>query len=225
MSIGPHVYGDGRRGVWFIHASWFTEKLRDRLPKLSPLGVTDVFLPREATLADKKLVQDAGYFSALYETPPAGKTAAVYAAQALADVDRLKMGALELNVEGVADDKLAQYVRDTVKAIRAKKPLLRLRINVVPWKGAYLPADLFASDSQLFLIVQNFLGNMDARVAENELVRDAVEHGVPAEKVSVMYGAHIAWKPEGVRLPALPEIRFRGSIFSDDLLADAGYLS
>lgn len=226
MSVGPHVFGDNRLGVWFIHAEgWFTDKLRQRLPRVKALGVTDIFLPRQATLADKQLVRDAGLFAALYETPPKGMDAKAYAAQAVVDVNRLKTGALELNIEGVADDDLAPFIRDTVTAIRAKKPNLRLRINVVPFKGLYLPSDLFGSDPQLYLIVQNFLGNMDARCPEDEIVRDVVERGVPPAKVSVMYGAHIAWKAGGVRLPSLPEIRWRGSIFSDDLLADGGYLS
>lgn len=226
MTPGPHVFGDGRLGVWFIYGLDFNGKLRDRLPRLraSPLNVTDIFLPREATLADKALVQDAGYFVALYETPPKGKSAADYAAQAIADVNRLKVGALELNIEGLADVDLAPFIRDTVAAIRAKKPSLRLRINVVPYKGTYLPSDLFQSDSQLYLVVQEFLGNMDARVAADELVRDVVAWGIPAPKVSVMYGAYCSPGLGKPRVPSLPEIRWRGSIFSDDLLVDAGYM-
>ena len=225
MAVGPHVFGDNRLGVWFIyHATGFNSKLRHRLPLVRALGVTDIFLPRQASLADKQLVQEAGLFAALYETPPAGKSAAEYAAQALADVNALKAGALELNIEGLVDDILDTYIVQTVQAIRARKPNLRLRINVVPRKGAYLPSDLFASDPQLYLIVQNFDGNMDARAAENEIERDVVERGVPASKVSIMYGAHISPKLGKPRAPALPEIRYRGSIVSDDLLADAGYL-
>ncbi len=224
MAIGPHVYGDNRRGCWFIFAAGFTDKLRHRLPRLAPYNVTDVFLPREATAADKQLVVESRLFAALYETPPAGKTAAEYAEQALADVDRLKYGALELNIEGIADDRLAAFIIDTVGLIRAKKPNLRLRINVVPYKGQFLPAGLFAWDPQLFLVIQNFLGNMDARVAEDELVRNVVERGVPEPKVSVMYGAHISPGNGRPRVPALPEMRRRGSIYSDDLLADGGYV-
>ena len=226
MSVGPHVFGDNRLGCWFIHHSvGFTGKLRHRLPGVRALGVTDVFLPRQATLSDKALVQQAGLFSALYETPPAGKSAVEYATQALADVDNLKMGALELNIEGVPDDDLGSYILTTVQRIRAKKPNLRLRINVVPYKGAYLPADLFASDPQLFLVVQNFTGNMDGRVAENELERNVVDRGVPTSKVSIMYGAFISPGDGKPRVPTLPEIRYRGSIFSDDLLTDAGYIA
>lgn len=176
--IGPHVFGDGRRGCWFIWADpGFSDKLRDRLPKVKALGVTDIFLPRQATLADKKLVQDAGLFAALYETPPRDMGAGAYSMLALADVDRLKMGVLELNIEGLADDKLGPFIRDTVAGIRAKKPNLRLRINVVSYKGRYLPSDLFYRDPQLYVIVQSYLGNMDARCAEDEIVRDLVEVG------------------------------------------------
>lgn len=223
---GQHVYGDGRRGCWFIWAEgWFSDKLRDRLPRVKALGVTDIFLPRQATLADKALVRDAGLFAALYEVPPHGMTPAQYAAQALADVERLKMGALELNIEGLADAKLGPFIEDVVERIRARKPNLRLRINVVPYKGAYLPATLFVEDAQLYLIVQNFLGNMDARVAEDELVRNVVAYGVPADKVSVMYAGHCSPGGGRPRVPCLPEIRNRGSIFSDDLLADGGYIA
>ena len=225
MAPGPHVFGDGRLGVWFIwHSVGFTDKLKHRLPLVKALGVTDAFLPRQASLSDKKLVQSAGLFAALYETPPAGKAAQQYAALAVSDTEWLKMGALELNIEGIADAELAPFIRDVHAAIRATKPNLRLRINVVPRKGAYLPSDLFVSDPQLYLIVQSFLGNMDRRVAEDELVRDAVDHGVPAAKVSVMYGANISPGNGRPRVPSLPDVRYRGSIFSDDLLADGGYI-
>lgn len=223
--IGPHVFGDGRLGVWFIYSADFNGKLRDRLPRLSPLRITDIFLPREATLADKALVQEARLFVALYETPPAGKSAAEYAAQAIADVNRLKVGALELNIEGLLDADLAPFVRETVRLIRLVKPALRLRINVVPFKGKYLPGTLIYTDPQLYVISQSFLGNMDARCAENEIARDLVDWGIPREKVSVMYAAHCSPGVGRPRVPSLPEIRWRGSIFSDDLLADGGYLS
>lgn len=225
MSVGPHVYGDGRIGCWFIENSGFTSKLRDRLPKVAALGVTDAFLPPSAVLSDKALVREAGLFAALYELPPHGRSSAEYAQAVLDDVRRLGMGACELNIEGVADDKLVAFVRDVVARIRKPRPSLRLRINVVPWKGAYLPADLFASDPQLFVIVQAYLGNMDARVAEDEIVRDLVAYGIPQAKVSVMYGAHVSPGGGRPRVPALPSIRFRGSIYSDDLLADAGYIA
>lgn len=227
MPVGPHVFGDDRLGCWFTPTdapAAFTAKLRHRLPHVAALGVTDAFLPREASLTDKALVAEARLFAALWERPPSGKTPAQYAAQAIADVDRLKMGALELNIEGVPDEKLAAFISDTVRPIRQKKPLLRLRINVVPYKGAYLAPRPFIDDPQLYLVVQNFLGNMDRRVAEDHLVRDVVDAGVPAHKVSVMYGAHISPGNAAPRVASLPEVRWRGSIFSDDLLADAGLI-
>ncbi len=224
MTAGPHVFGDGRIGCWFIENSGFTSKLRDRLPKVAALGVTDIFLPPSAVLSDKALVREAGLFAALYELPPAGRGSAEYAQAALDDVRRLGMGALELNIEGVADDKLSAYVRDVVARIRKIKPALRLRINVVPFKGAYLPADLFVSDPQFFVIVQAYTGNMDARVAEDEIVREVVDYGIPREKVSVMYAAHCAPREGMDRAPSLPKIRFRGSIYSDDLLGAGGYI-
>ena len=218
--IGPHVYGDGRIGCWFMQNESFTDKLRHRLPQVKALGVTDAFLPRTATWTDKALVREIDLFVALYETPPRGQTAAQYAAQTVKDVDALKVGVAELNIEGVPDSVLEQFVRDTVLTIRLKKPQLRLRINVVPYKGSYLPADLFASDEQLYAIAQCYLGNMEARVAEDEVKRDLVDNGIPEPKASVMYGAHVGTP----RVASLPQIRWRGSIYSDDLLADAGLI-
>lgn len=221
MSVGPHVFGDGRIGCWITPSTNFSDKLRHRLPLIRALGVTDAFLPSAAGTSDKTLVRAADLFVALYETPPAGKSALEYAAQTLSDVQRLGVAVAELNIEGLVDSKLATFVQETVAAIRKVRPSLRLRINVVPWKGGYLPTALFQSDPQLFVIVQNYLGNMDARVAEDEIVRELVDYGVPREKVSVMYGAHIG-QP---RVRALPQIHFRGSIYQDDLLANAGYIS
>jgi len=217
---GPHPFGGGRIGCWFIPSQNFSDKLRHRLPLVKPLGVTDIFLPRQATKADKQLVRDAGYFAALYETPPSGMSPVEYATQALEDIYDLAISTLELNIEGIPDHLLSAYVRAVVVEIRKPKPHLRLRVNVVPWKGAYLPSDLFASDKQLYVIVQAYLGNVDVRVAEDEIVRDLVGNGIPDGRCSVMYGAHVG-QP---RVPSLPQIRYRGSIYQDDLLADGGYL-
>lgn len=219
--IGPHVFGDGRRGCWFMPTVNFSDKLRHRAPQVRGLGVTDGFLPPEATTTDKAILREHDLFPALWEPPPHGASATEYAVAALADVRRLGLGALELNIEGVQDGRLGSYVRDVVGFIRKSKPALRLRINIVPFKGVFLPDELFSSDGQLYVIVQNYLGNMDARVAEDEIVRDLVDNGIPWHKVSVMYGAHIG-RP---RVPSLPQMRYRGSIYSDDLLADAAYIS
>ncbi len=225
MSVGPHPFGDIRIGIWVMPSTSLADKLRHRLPQLSAFRVTDVFLPPEATTNEKRIVRDAGYFAALYEPPPKGRGAAEYAAAALADVNRLAMGALELNIEGVADNLLAEYVSATVAAIRKQKPKLRLRINVVPFKGAYLPVELFTSDQQLYAIAQCYLGNMDERVAEDEVARNVIDYGIPRGKVSVMYAAHCSPMLGKPRVPALPKIRYRGSIYTDDLLTDAGYIT
>jgi hypothetical protein len=218
---GAHVFGDGRLGCWIIPSSNLVDKLRHRVPLIkTAFGVTDFFLPREAGNLEKQVVRNSECFVALWEPPPHGKSAAEYAAQALGDTHRLSVGALELNIEGVPDDKLSAFVTEAVRAIRTVKPQLRLRVNLVPFKARFLPALLFQSDPQLYLIVQNYFGNMDARAAEDELVRDCTDFGIPAGKVSIMYGAHIG-QP---RVRALPSIRFRGSLYQDDLLSDAGYI-
>lgn len=224
MAIGPHVYGNGRVGCWFTNSVNFRDKLKHRLP-LVKVFATDAFLPREATLTDKQEVLNVGMFSALYETPPHGMSAVNYANQAVADTNRLKVGATELNIEGIGDAFLSTYVSSVVAEIRKTKPGLRLRINIVPYKGKFLPVQIFVDDPQLYIIVQNYLGNMDARVPEDEITRDLTDRGIPPAKVSVMYGAHISPGNGKARVPALPQIRSRGSIYTDDLLADAGYIS
>jgi hypothetical protein len=204
----------------------FTDKLRDRLPRFKtfkPGRITDLFLPREAQPSDMKLVRDAGYFAHLWTTPH-GKSAKAYAAQSLLDVDRLKPGALELNVEV---DDLEPYLRECHRLIRAKKPNLRLRFNVQPFKGAQIPWDAFYDDPHAFVIAQAYGGNMDWRASEFDVLLD-LERWTPLEelgKLSVMYGAHVSPGEGKPRVPALPGwIRRRGSIYSDDLLVDAGYV-
>jgi hypothetical protein len=206
----------------------FTDKLRDRLPRFTtfkPGRITDLFLPREAQPSDMQLVRSAGYFAHLWTTPH-GKSAKSYAAQSLLDVDRLKPGAVELNVEV---DDLEPYLRECHRVIRAKKPNLRLRFNVQPYKGAQLPADLLLTDPHLYVIAQAYGGNMDWRASESDVLLDLIGDGgldpFPRYKCSVMYGAHVSPGEGKPRVPALPGwIRRRGSIYSDDLLVDAGYV-
>jgi hypothetical protein len=234
VSIGPHVFGDDRLGLWIMPTSSpesFTDKLRDRLPRFQafkPGTITDLFLPREAQPSDMALVRAADYFAHLWTTPHRsdGSTlkAAAFAALTLKDVDRLKPGALEVNVEV---DDLDPYLREVHTFIRAKKPNLRLRFNVQPYKGAELPQDLLALDPHLYVIAQAYGGNMDWRASEFDVLLDLLSYPsyFGEDKCSVMYGAHVSPGEGKPRVPALPGwIRRRGSIYQDDLLVNAGYV-
>jgi hypothetical protein len=207
----------------------FTDKLKDRLPKIKAFAngqITDIDLPREAQPSDMTKVRQAGFFAHLWTTPH-GLTGVAYASQVLGDYDRLRPGAVELNVE-VPDNQLEDYMRGVHAAIRAVRPYLRLRFNIAPFKAAFLPVDLLQQDPNLYVIEQAYFGNMDGRAAENEILRDMDEAGVPQEKSSVMYGAHVSSALGKPRVPALPALTIRalkrGSVYQDDLMVDAGYL-
>lgn len=225
--IGPHVFGDGRLGLWVRGA----ENVYDRLPKIKnlPFGpVTDIFLPYTATRAHSDTVRQAGLYASVWSAPH-GRDAVTFADESVADLDRIVAGALELNIEE-PDHLLQQFIRDSVARIRSKKPKLRLRVNIAPFKAGFVPMDLVQSDPNLYVIVQSYFGNMDGRASEAEVLTDLLQWGCPLEKASVMYAAHCSDPLDKVvgRVPALPawSIRrpTRGSIYNDDLLADAGLL-
>lgn len=237
MSVGSHVFGDGRLGLWIINP----QNLPGRLPAIKAFAggqITDLFLPRDVrdgngqivyvtTKADMQLARDAGFFAHLWTTPH-GLAATAYATQTLADIARLSPGAVELNVE-VADAQLESFLRSAVGTIRAKKPNLRLRLNIAPFKARFLPLDLLVSDPQLYVVEQTYFGNMDGRASEDDVRLDLTAAGVPEHKGSVMFGAHVSPWPGAPRVPALPALAIRrvrrGSIYQDDLMADAGLLA
>lgn len=216
MIVGPHVFGDGRLGVWNITPG----NLQARLPGLRDFGATDVFLPRDAGPEHKNLVRDVGLFAALWTTPH-NRGPIRLADESIADLERIGVQVLELNIE-VPDDRLTSYIREAVGRVRSKKKKLRLRVNIAPFKGRFLPVDLFQNDPNLYVIEQAYGGNMQQRFSESDCLMDLLDAGVPLAKCSIMYGANVG---EPVRKPVLPDwIRRRGSIYQDDLMADAGYL-
>jgi len=172
-----------------------------------------------------------------------GLTAAQYAARTLADVERAKPGAVELNIELANDPALEPYMRAVVTAIRGKLPSRRLRLNVAPYKGAFLPIDLVTGDPNLYAAEQTYYGDM-SRVSEGEALLDLLEAGVPLRKASLCYGAAALVPPwaltggapgEPVRVVGLGTLWTwstgalvrglrRGIIFSDDLLTDVRLL-
>lgn len=224
MSAGPHVFGDQRLGLWVQSNANLKDKLTHFLPRLrGPIpNLTDIFLPDDATSLNKQQVRDAGFFCHVYAVNH-DRSATNLGDYAVDRLSKIGGGALELNIEGLPEAKLEQYVRDVVKRVRFKKPNLPLRINVVPFKGQWLPKDLFASDPNLFVIAQAYGGNMDILFAADEIKRDLTAWGIPEEKVSVMH-AVMCSGPGYPRQITLPVVRGRGSLYIDDLLLDAGLL-
>ena len=223
--IGPHVYGDNRRGLWVQESTNLTDKLAHYLPRLRGAipNLTDVFLPPTAAWSHRDQVRAAGFFSHTWAANH-GRSAVALADYALAAHKAQKAGALELNIEGILDSNLASYVVTAVIRVRASKPLLPLRINVVPFKGAYLPIPYIADDPNLYVIAQCYGGNMEALYAADEVLADLTDYGLPAEKCSVMHAVMCEGPQGGARQVVLPQIRNRGSFYIDDLLLDAGLL-
>jgi hypothetical protein len=234
MAPGAHVFGPNRVGLWVIPNANLTDKLTHILPRARGAkaipNLTDIFLPPEATLSHAKQCREAGYFVSTYDvthnSPPG-----VVAAAMLANRAELKSGALEIDLEGAAvqPDKpnLAAWARSFVAVIRKTNPNLPIRLNVPPFKGYALPIELLTSDPQVFVIAQAYFGNQDGRCSEADVLLDLLDWGVPRHKAAVMYGV-LAENPQGQRVYGLPNPEYKpittGSVFSDDLLLDAGVL-
>ena len=236
---GPHVFEDGRVGLWIVNLP----ALRGRLAAIRAFAggmVTDLFLPRDASANDLGNVRKAGFVGAHIWAAVDGLSAAEYAARTIADVERAKPGAVDLNVELGADAALEPFMHAVVLALRAKMPGRRLRLNVGAFKGAFLPVDLVLNDPQLYACEQTYYGDM-SRVSEAEALLNLLEAGVPMQKAALCYGA-AALVPDP-DVPAGGSLRVvglgtvwrwsdgilqrplrRGVIFHDDLLADVGLL-
>lgn len=227
MAPGPHVFGNGRQGLWVAENSNLTDKLKHFLPRLrGPLpGLTDIFLPPSAVLSHKQQCVAAGFFVSTYivahSDPPA-----VLADKALAHRAKLKSGAIEFNLEGAAvqDPVLKAYATALVKRVRAKAPNLPIRLNVVPFKGYVLPVALINDDPQLFVIAQAYGGNMDILFAADEIEGDLLDWGIARHKVSVQHAVMCRVAGSANRQITVPSVRNRGSFYIDDLLLDAGLL-
>lgn len=218
---GPHVFGDGRLGLWIVNP----ENLAARLPKILalPYPFTDLFLPRTATKAHADLVRGTTLFPQLWEAID-GRTAAQMADDVMADVLRLKVGAVDLNVETGTDAALEPYCRSLVGRIRATMPSRRLRLNVAWRKGGFLPIDLLRDDPNLYACEQGYFAAEDLADAAAAL-ENLVDAGVPLTKAAVCYlaGGHpFKVTPRVSTLPAWAPSR--GVVFQDDLLAEVGVL-
>ena len=231
MSVGPHVFGSNRRGLWIAANEDLTSKLKHFLPRLrGPIpNLTDLFLPPSASISHKDQCRQAGFFVHTYDVAH-DRDPITFAKAALAVRKRLGTGALELNFEGGAidDRNLASYIFATVKQVRKTNPNLPLRINVVPNKGVFLNEPglkrLVAEDDELFIIAQAYGGNMDILFAADEVRHDITSRGFHGSKVSVMHAVMCRVAGSRERQITLPWVRDKGSFYIDDLLLDAGLL-
>ncbi len=232
---GAHVFGDDRLGIWIAPTANLADKLADRLPKLRTAvpALTDVFLPRAATSEDRQAVLAAGFLGAHMWWAVDGLDPLAYAKRTLADIERAKPGAGDLNIELGTDSALEPYMRVVIATIRAKRPSYRLRLNVAFRKGAFVPADLVQSDANLYVAEQNYVdppGLSMAPTSAADALLDLLEHGFPMEKAAVCYGAagSVGGKTGAERVNTLPNgggwLPRRGVVFHDDLMADAGLI-
>lgn len=213
---------DDRLGILVISSG----NLTSRLPAMARYGIIDVMLPRTAAPTDVALVRGAGLFAHLWSASD-GLSARDYANRVLLDVGRFGARGYELNIEHPPDPQLAAYVRETIATIRSKRPNLRLCVNVAAWKGLAFEGISWAADSYLFARVQAFEGgNMDAVLSAADVLHDLHAWGVPVDRATACYAAHSFVWGSSERLRVLPDLRrlHRGTIFSDDLMHDAGLL-
>jgi hypothetical protein len=218
--MANRVFED-RLGIYIINAA----NVAHRLTSIRGLGIVDVFLPRTAEPAHFAAVKAAGLFSHLW-TADDGLPAAEYANRTLLDIQRLKPGAGELNIELPSDPPLHSYIATTLELIRKVRPAMRLRINLAPWKGFGVGA-LDWTDHNLYVAAQNYEGNMDNLLSPADVLGNLLDYGVPRMRATVCYAAacRVLGSPDRLRtLPDLARLK-RGVIFSDDLCANVGLLS
>lgn len=232
--IGAHVFKENRVGLWVIPNSNLTDKLTHVLPRARGAkaipNLTDIFLPPEATMTNKEQCRNAGYFVSTYDVAHSSSPEALADAMLLKRM-QLGTGAIEVDLEGAAvqPDKpaMANFATRFVNRVRRTNRNLPVRLNVPPFKGYALPVAFINNDPQLFVIAQAYFGNQDGRCSEADVLEDLLDWGIAKDKVKIMYGV-LAENPQGQRVYALPNPEYKpiteGSVFSDDLLIDAGVL-
>jgi len=235
MTIGSYVFGPNRLGLWIIPNANLTDKLIHVLPRLRRANVipnlTDIFLPPEATIGHKDQCRVAGFFVHTYDVVHS-VDAVTLAKKMIAKRKALGTGAIEVDLEGAAvqpdQPALNNYIVAFVREVRRTNPNLPVRLNVPPFKGYALPAALIRDDPNLFVIAQAYFGNQDGRCSEADVILDLLDWGIPRQKIAVMYGVLADRQPTGDRVYALPNPEYKplltGSVFSDDLLLEAGLL-
>jgi hypothetical protein len=220
--MANRVFED-RVGLWFVDG----DRGCSRLPAVKAFAgglIRDVFLPRTATPAHFAAVRNAGLYAHLWVAVD-GRDAPTMVANTLADVARLRPGAVELNIELGSDAGLKVFVIEVVKGIRAKRKNLRLRLNVGAWKAFGLPRFALERDPNLYACMQTYLGAMEP-VSAGDCYHELLGYGVPESKLTLCYGAAGPVPPNGERVCTLPDLarRRRGVIFHDELMADVGLL-
>lgn len=227
MAVGPSVFGRGRQELWVASNANLKDKLAHYLPRLRNAlpHLTDIFLPVEASINHKDQVRQNRFFCHTYAVANDQAPAAL-AKQALDARRRQGTGALEFDIEGgaVTDGTMRSYIEQLMQAVRKNHPNLPVRLNVVPYKGQFLPADLINNDPKLYLVVQSYGGNMDILFPADEVKQEVVYYGVNPDKVSVMHAVMCAPKPGMPRQITIPAVRDKGAFYIDDLLLDAGLL-
>jgi hypothetical protein len=198
-----------------------------RLPAIAAYAgglIRDVFLPRDATPAHFAAVRAAGLSAHLWIATH-DRSAAELVADTLADLTRLKPGALELDLELTSDPPLRAFVEACYVGIRAKRKSLRMRINLAPWKGFALAAWVFSADPNLYACEQTYAGDM-APYSQADALANLLAYGMPRARATVCYGAAGPVPGSPGRVCTLPDLTrwHRGVIFSDDLMVDAGLL-
>lgn len=232
MTVGSHVFGPNRVGLWVIPNEGLTAKLAHLLPRVRvPIpNLTDIYLPPEAQRSHRDQCREAGFFVHTYDVTR-NDAPEVVAARMLKKREELGTGAIEIDLEGeaVQPDKpnLAAWATKFVGTVRRTNPKLPVRLNVTPYKGFALPVTLINSDPQLFIIVQSYFGNQDGRLSEADVLEDLLDWGIARPKIQIMYPV-MAENPQGDRVYTLPNPEFKpitkGSVYQDDLLLDAGLL-
>lgn len=243
LSVSAHAFQPPSVGIWVNTPG----HLADRLPKIAAFAggmFSDVFVPGAASVADMERIRaqsrpNGTKLRAQLWTVPGSLTAAQYAAQVLADFERLRPGVVELNIEQPGDAKLAPYITESVAAIRASRPKLKLRVNVGAYKGFGLTGLGFAGDPNLYACEQCYYGDMSP-VQADEALANLLAFGVPSDRTSICYGAAgpIGWLEGGgpwrtQRHGTLGTLYYNGAlvrrlksglVFTDDLLVEVGLL-
>lgn len=217
------VFND-RVGLWVVDPARGVAR-RQAIRAFAGGLIRDVFLPRTSSAADLKAFRGLGLGAHLWVTVD-GRSAQQMAADTLADIERVKAGACELNIELGSDAPLAAFVETVVRAIRVQRPKYRLRVNLGGWKAFAVPAELLQHDPHLYVCEQAYLGNMDELLSPADVLDELLAYGAPREKATVCYAAHCTVLGSAERVRTLPDLHRsrRGLIYQDDLMADAGLL-
>lgn len=218
-----------RLGLWIVAPAELSLR---RIEAIRALGIRDLFFPAgsagtPATVHAELRARAAGCYLHAWLAVD-GRGPYEYADAVLAWL-RTHPGGCDLNIELGRDDDLAPYIDTVLTRIRRHYPRRPLRLNLAPWKGAYLPESVreqWARVAPVWVAGQTYAGDM-APYPPLDVWRDLVGHGVPVDRASLCYGAA---GPVGGTAPArvctLPLARLPrdGVVFHEQLLVEVGVL-